>query len=332
MPLNNLAPNNLFWSKSITGAVSDLDGSPNKVTELSSSGTAVGITAKAVDPDQSDTVSYRLIDNANGKFTINPNTGVVTVAGSLDYEAINGQQHNIVIKATSTDGSFPKQITIEVLDDLSDNDYSSKVSSLRYWHDLGASEANQLLIELSEDVDPGWSSSTSDFSAFFDLKIDGASAVIADVDSDQRNKKFKLTIEEGKEPDEHSHFELLVKDGAFTQSGYSYLGGTYEKLTPVDIKQADFIGRPTRFGSASDDKMSGGDVSGALKLHGGKGKDELTGGKGHDEIDGGDDSDVLFGGDGSDKLSVEKITTSWTVAAGTTSCGATGDDAQWRKG
>jgi len=48
--------------------------------------------------------------------------------------------------------------------------------------------------------------------------------------------------------------------------------------------------------------MLGGEHLGPLKLHGGKGKDELFGGKGHDKVDGGDDDDLIGGGKGHDLL------------------------------
>ena len=82
-------------------------------------GASVGITASATDADTSDTVSYTLSDDAGGLFTINAD-GVVTVNGSLDYEAATS--HDITVLASSTDGSFSsKSFIISVTDDVSDN-------------------------------------------------------------------------------------------------------------------------------------------------------------------------------------------------------------------
>ena len=47
-------------------------------------------------------------DSAGGLFAIDSNTGIVTVAGGLDYETASS--HNITIRATSTDGSFATEI------------------------------------------------------------------------------------------------------------------------------------------------------------------------------------------------------------------------------
>ncbi|WP_162243979.1 cadherin repeat domain-containing protein [Pseudorhodoferax sp. Leaf265] len=87
------------------GAVTDVNAAANQVAENAANGTAVGITAQAVDPDGTATVSYSLTDNAGGRFTIDANTGVVTVAdGSLlDFEAASS--HQITVLAASSDGS-----------------------------------------------------------------------------------------------------------------------------------------------------------------------------------------------------------------------------------
>jgi len=86
------------------GAVYDLNPAPNSVSEDAATGTAVGITAHAIDPDGTDTVTYSLSNDSGGLFTIDTNTGVISVAGNLDYE--NAASHTITIRANSTDGSF----------------------------------------------------------------------------------------------------------------------------------------------------------------------------------------------------------------------------------
>ena len=76
----------------------------------------LGVTANAVD-GSAEAVSYSLTDNAGGRFAINSSTGVVTVANSslLDFETATS--HNIIVKATSADGSFTqKTFTIDVTD------------------------------------------------------------------------------------------------------------------------------------------------------------------------------------------------------------------------
>ena len=91
-------------NESGVGAVTDVDGAANSVNEDATSGAVIGITAFADDPDGTDAVSYSLEDDAGGLFSVDASTGVVTVAGALDYETATS--HNITIRATSTDGSF----------------------------------------------------------------------------------------------------------------------------------------------------------------------------------------------------------------------------------
>lgn len=96
-------------------AISDTNGIEDQVAENSAIGTSVGITAFADDADGTDTVSYSLDDDAGGRFAIDANSGVVTVAGLLNAES--STSHTITIRATSTDGSFStRDFTIAVID------------------------------------------------------------------------------------------------------------------------------------------------------------------------------------------------------------------------
>ena len=69
----------------------------------------MGITAQASDGDATDSVTYSLVDDAGGRFSIDANTGVVTVADGtlLDREA--AASHDIEVTATSSDGSTSTQ-------------------------------------------------------------------------------------------------------------------------------------------------------------------------------------------------------------------------------
>ena len=104
------------------GPISDADGAADEVAENSSAGTPVGITAFADDPDVGETVSYSLLDDAGGRFAIDANTGVVTVAGGaiLDREAT--ASHTITVRATSTDSSFTTRNFTIAITPVNDND------------------------------------------------------------------------------------------------------------------------------------------------------------------------------------------------------------------
>jgi len=81
----------------------DADPAGNFVAENAAFGTPVGITIASFDRDTSDRVNYALADDASGAVAIDPNTGIVTVAGTVDFEA--GRSLSILAEARSTDGS-----------------------------------------------------------------------------------------------------------------------------------------------------------------------------------------------------------------------------------
>lgn len=138
----------------VSGSV-DVDASPNQVGEHATFGTTVGITASASDGDLLDIVLYSLADSAEGRFSIDPLTGVVFVVGGLDYEVAN--QHGITVRAISLDGSWSEtDFLIQVLDD---NDAPVDVS-------LGPSSigehasVGQVIGTLSTDDQDSWDSHT----------------------------------------------------------------------------------------------------------------------------------------------------------------------------
>ena len=87
-----------------TSQIVDADSASNQVSENATVGATVGLVAQAFDADATDSVGYQLIDDAGGRFAINSLTGVVTVAGSLDFES--NTSHSVIVEARSSDGSF----------------------------------------------------------------------------------------------------------------------------------------------------------------------------------------------------------------------------------
>ena len=108
-------------SEAAVGPVTDSDGTANTISESVANGTSVGLTGLATDADATDTVTYSLSDNAGGRFAIDTNTGVVTVADTslLDFETATS--HTVTVQATSTDGSTSTEtFTINLTDDTSE--------------------------------------------------------------------------------------------------------------------------------------------------------------------------------------------------------------------
>ncbi len=104
-----------------TTAISDTDVATEVVLENASLGTTIGVTAFASDADAGDTVTYSLDDNDGGRFTIDSNTGIVTVAGAIDRET-DGASRSITVRATSTDTSFQTRVFSITVNDVDEFD------------------------------------------------------------------------------------------------------------------------------------------------------------------------------------------------------------------
>ncbi len=108
-------------------AISDTDAAADFVLENVSVGTVVGVTAFADDLDGTDTVSYTLDDDAGGLFSIDSNTGVVTVAGTIDRET--AASYNITVRATSTDTSSVTRVFTIAIGDVDEFDVINPVDA-----------------------------------------------------------------------------------------------------------------------------------------------------------------------------------------------------------
>ena len=118
-PSDDLPAHEVLLYQNLAGLTSDeiYNTAANSVAENSAIGTTVGITARAEDLDATDTVSYVLDDDAGGRFAIDATTGVVTVAGEIDYETATS--HTIVVRATSSDSStVVRPFTIAIADEV----------------------------------------------------------------------------------------------------------------------------------------------------------------------------------------------------------------------
>ena len=106
-----------------TTVIQDTDVTPNTVAEDAANGTAVGITAFASDADGANNGITYSLDNDAGHFAIDGSSGTVTVASPLDFET--AQNHTIVVRATSQDGSFQTRSYTIAVTNVDDNDPSA---------------------------------------------------------------------------------------------------------------------------------------------------------------------------------------------------------------
>src|SRR5207247_1394340 len=88
-----------------------------------------GLTAFAKDNDATNNaVTYSLTDNAGGRFAIDANTGVVTVAAAIDREA-DGASLNVTVQAKSADGSTASQTFTIAVNDVNEFAVTTPVDS-----------------------------------------------------------------------------------------------------------------------------------------------------------------------------------------------------------
>ncbi|MGD9539290.1 MAG: beta strand repeat-containing protein, partial [Alphaproteobacteria bacterium] len=92
----------------------DDDPADNLASEDAAVGTTVGITALSTDDDASAAIEYSLTDDAGGLFAIDSASGIVTVAGALDFET--AASHDIVVQASDGTNSASATFSIGVTD------------------------------------------------------------------------------------------------------------------------------------------------------------------------------------------------------------------------
>lgn len=95
----------------------DDDPVANEVSEQTANGTVVGITALSLDPD-GGIITYSLLDDADGRFAIDPATGVVTVAdaGRLDFD--DTPSYTLIVVATNPAGQSARApLVVNLLDE-----------------------------------------------------------------------------------------------------------------------------------------------------------------------------------------------------------------------
>ena len=108
-------------TSSLTVTVSDENDSPDFIgTPYSASldedvpiGTTV-LQVSATDQDTSDTLSYNLAGNNNSDFSIGSNSGIITTAVTLDYEAISS--YSLTVSVTDGTVTVTQALSISVTD------------------------------------------------------------------------------------------------------------------------------------------------------------------------------------------------------------------------
>jgi VCBS repeat-containing protein len=238
-----------------TPVIHDFSGS--EVLEGAVDGTVVG-TVSATDPDIADTFTYALSDDAGGRFAIDPESGVITVAdGSLiDHDVAS--QHSIVVAVTDVGGLTAEETyLIEVKPDNSGDDLL-----------LGDDAANVI------DGGPGDDSIHGGDGDDHLVGGSGSDTLNGDNGNDQLDGGQGSDFLFGNGGDDH----LIGGDGDDQLS--AGLG---------DDQLDGDAGDDQLFGTGGNDHLIGGD--GDDSLFGSVGADVLVGGRGDDLLSGGMDGD-----------------------------------------
>ena len=268
-----------------------LDG--NNVKEFSDNGTTIA-TLSTEDVDWGDTHTYKLLDDAQGRFEIVEDQLKVKNGTLLDFDV--NSSHPIKIRTTDSGGeSYDKIFTIEVLN----HDWESK--SIK-----GDGDDNWL--EGGHGDDKLWGDSNNDtlIGGSGDDNLSGGSgddSLVGGSGNDSLKGTWGNDILDGGYNDD------TLRGG---QGDDSLFGGVGNDSIMGDVGNDSLegsSGQDTLSGGSGDDIIDGGNQDDTLR--GGKGNDTLKGSfgddylradQGNDSLEGGSGNDYLIGGSGNDSL------------------------------
>jgi uncharacterized protein len=277
IPVPNAAPTNLVISN-------------EDIAENSAAGTPVG-TLSATDR-ASDVLTYSLVDDAGGRFTVDPVTGLLTAVGPLDFETASS--FDVVARVTDQGGLFTElTITINV---TNVNEEPTAVNDMIAVDEDG-STANLWDLLLGNDFDP-------DAGDTLTITSTGGTT-LGTVQFDPVARTLVYVA------DNASFDPLRVGESATDSFTYTITDAGGLTSTATVAITVNGIADPgvTRFGTFRNDTLNGTDGDDTLYgllgndiLNGGNGHDRLWGGVGNDRLNGGNDDDLLSGGIGNDIL------------------------------
>lgn len=263
------------------GTITDADAGTNAVSENTTNGAVVGITALSIDAE-GNALTYSLTNNAGGRFAIDPTTGVVTVANAslLNYESATG--HSIVVKAD--DGSLFTTATMNIA--VLDGNDAPTVPT-----DTNAA-ANSVAEGAATGTLVGITASSTDPNVADSLTYSL---------SDNAGGRFAINAATG---------VVTVADGSLLDcaaaSSHTIVVQAADNGTPVMSRQQSFtiavtnvVESRTYTGTAGNDSFTPASAD-YWTMQGGDGNDTLTGNTLADTLTGGNGDDVLDGGAGND--------------------------------
>jgi VCBS repeat-containing protein len=281
-------PDGLSVDRVISIAVNDVNETPfglvldhQAVDENEPAGTLVG-TIGASDPD-GDGLTYSLVDNAGGRFALDPATGRLTTTIAFDYEAATS--YAIIARATDPDGlSVDRSIAVAV----GDVNEAPTARPDAVAVDEDATSPNLWSSLLANDSDP-------DAGDHLSIASVNTAGTLGHVLFDAATQSLRYVAD-------NDSFDALPP-GATAVDSFSYTITDTHGLTSTATVQVTVTGIAD---GVRIDAGNGNDVvngtGGEDLLSGGNGNDVMHGLGGHDRISGDNGDDVLFGDDGNDIL------------------------------
>ncbi|WP_434051945.1 MAG: cadherin domain-containing protein [Roseibium sp.] len=293
------------------GSVSDTDASDNTLSENAAAGDSVGVTVSALDTNVSDSVSYSVDD---ARFEVSAD-GTVTVATGAEFDYETEPSIDVVVTATSTDGSTSEEtFTINVADvaesmeledggvtmtdtgvaesSISGGTGNDTITAHDDGGDMDGGDGTDTVVGgAGDDTLDGGAGTDNDTlqggegSDTYMLRGDGRADIISDTGATGTDR-IVLAENTGTE------FELEDTFNAATQG--------IEEIDGSGVAGETL--RAQRSNSEIDWDFTGVDLTGVDQIEGRDRDDSITGSAGDDNILGGAGDDTLAGSEGDDTI------------------------------
>ena len=287
----------------------------NSFINEDTAGGSVVADLSAVDADFGDTFTYRLTDDADGRFVIDGDQIKVADGVTLNHEDISS--HDVTIEVQDASGStFSRTVTIDVADvNEAPVDIVFSDNSLDENAEAGTVVAN--LSATDEDEGEVFSYAlTDDPSGNFEIVGNQIrvkeGAVIDYEDSSEHNLMVQVTDSDGNSFTETVTID--VRDVDERPAGIVLIG------TNNADQLVGGAGDDTFYGKGANDRLEGGEGDDTFRVDYDAGLDQITGGEGYDTVQGGSRNDTIRVSDGLSNLNgVEEIDggTGWNQVVGT---------------
>jgi Ca2+-binding RTX toxin-like protein len=277
----------------VNDAPTGLTLSNASVAENSANGTVIG-SFTAIDVDGNAGSSYALLSDAGGRFAVDTQTGVLSVANGtlLDYET--SQSFTIDAQVTDAGGaSFHQQFTIALTNVVENHVYTGTDKADLF---TATSDDNWLINSMGgkdvittlggdDTVNGGAGDDTLSLGGGNDLVLVGPGGGVNVIDGGAGYDVIRATHDgttiglqsiSGIELISNGGFKNVDIKGSEQSNNLDFSGTTLDGI--ASIKGG--AGADTIIGSAANDKIDGG--GGADLIAGGRGADSLTGGAGAD--------------------------------------------------